>query len=402
MILPELWPTYYSKSKDTFVWDLNNKRYIDMTCLVGQSPLGYTNSELNRYLKKIIDKGNITSLNCPEEVDLTRKLIEIHKWADLAKYTRSGGEANALAIRIARAYSSNDNVAICGYHGWHDWYMAANLSNKNQLSSHLFKQLETTGVPKKLKNTTFKFEYGDFDEIIKLHRKFKLGVVKMEVCRNNLPDIDFLSKVRNFTKKNNIVLIFDECTTGFRYNYGGVHLTTGIYPDIAIFGKALGNGYAINAILGKRKIMQKAKKAFISSTFWTERIGFSAAIKNLEILKRDKSWKKLNSNGSYLREQISKILTKSELEFNINSFPPIVSFSLRKDNELFKSFFAKEMLKEKILATNIIYLNIYHTKKVIDKYIISFRKVLKKFKKLNKKKKYNWVCKNFYINRTKD
>ena len=402
MILPELWPTYYNKSKNTSVWDLNNKKYIDMTCLVGQSILGYTNSELNKYLKKIIDKGNMTSLNCPEEVELTKKLINIHKWADQAKYTRSGGEANALAIRIARAYSSSDNVAICGYHGWHDWYMAANLKNNNQLSSHLFKYLEPSGVPKKLKNTTFKFDYGDFEKIKRLHHKFKLGIVKMEVCRNNLPNKDFLVKVRNFTKKNNIVLIFDECTTGFRYNYGGVHLTTGVNPDIAIFGKALGNGFAINAILGKKKIMQKAKKSFISSTFWTERIGFSAAIKNLEILRKNKSWEKLNSNGNYLRKKISELFIKMGFEFKINSFPPIVSFSLKKNNELFKSFFAKEMLKERILATNTIYLNIYHTKRVVDHYINKFEKILKKFQKLDKKKRPQWVSKNFYINRTKD
>ena len=344
----------------------------------------------------------MTSLNCPEEVELTKKLINIHKWADQAKYTRSGGEANALAIRIARAYSSSDNVAICGYHGWHDWYMAANLKNNNQLSSHLFKYLEPSGVPKKLKNTTFKFDYGDFEKIKRLHHKFKLGIVKMEVCRNNLPNKDFLVKVRNFTKKNNIVLIFDECTTGFRYNYGGVHLTTGVNPDIAIFGKALGNGFAINAILGKKKIMQKAKKSFISSTFWTERIGFSAAIKNLEILRKNKSWEKLNSNGNYLRKKISELFIKMGFEFKINSFPPIVSFSLKKNNELFKSFFAKEMLKERILATNTIYLNIYHTKRVVDHYINKFEKILKKFQKLDKKKRPQWVSKNFYINRTKD
>ena len=148
--------------------------------------------------------------------------------------------------------------------------------------------------------------------------------------------------------------------------------------------------------------MQKAKKSFISSTFWTERIGFSAAIKNLEILRKNKSWEKLNSNGNYLRKKISELFIKMGFEYKINSFPPIVSFSLKKNNELFKSFFAKEMLKERILATNTIYLNIYHTKRVVDHYINKFEKILKKFQKLDKKKRPQWVSKNFYINRTKD
>jgi glutamate-1-semialdehyde 2,1-aminomutase len=402
IILPELWPTYYSKSKNTYVWDLNNKKYLDMTCLVGQSPLGYSNKRFHDYLKKIVDNGNMTTLNCSEEVLLTKQLLKIHPWANQAKYTRSGGEANAMAIRIARAYASSDNIAICGYHGWHDWYLATNLNNKNNLSSHLFKNIQALGVPKKLKNTTFNFDYGDFENLKSLHKKFKLGVVKMEVCRNSLPDIKFLRKVRDFTKKNNIILIFDECTTGFRYNFGGVHLTTGINPDIVIYGKALGNGFAINAILGSKKVMNSAKKSFISSTFWTERLGYAAALKNLEIMFKNKTWNLLNKNGNYLRSQIIKIFKKENIKLKINSFPPIVVFSPIKDSDLFKNFLSKEMLKSNILATNTIYLNIHHTKILAENYIKKLHIILKRFNKLDKKKSYKWKSKNFYINRTND
>ena len=261
-ILQRDWPSYFKTAYDTHVVSIDGKKFIDMTCLVGQNTLGYRNKELNQYLKKIIDQGNMSSLNCPEEVDLTKILLDLHRWADMAKYTRSGGEANAMAIRIARCYSKNQNVAICGYHGWHDWYLAANLKNKNQLKKHLFGNLASRGVHKNLKNTVFQFNYGNLSELKKITKKNNIGIVKMEVCRNKLPDINFLKEVRNFTKKNNIVLIFDECTTGFRYNLGGVHLITGINPDLAIFGKAIGNGYAINAIIGKKKNYGCCKRFF--------------------------------------------------------------------------------------------------------------------------------------------
>lgn len=401
MILPGLWPTYFNKAEGTYVFDLENKKYLDMTCLVGQSTLGYSNKKLESYIKKIISKGNISSLNCPEEVELTKKILKIHRWADVAKYTRSGGEANALAIRIARCSSKTDNIAICGYHGWHDWYLAANLKNKKSLNSHLFENLHSTGVPKKLINTVYQFNYGNITQLQMLHKKYKIGIIKMEVCRNTFPNINFLKAVRKFSKDNNIILIFDECTTGFRYNLGGVHLKTGINPDIAIFGKAMGNGYAINAVIGSKKIMLAAKNSFISSTFWTERIGFAAALKTIEIMEKTNHWKKLNKNGEYLRSSLKKIFEKNNLDYYINSFPPIITFGLKQENNLFRSFLSKEMLKKNILATNVCYVNIFHTHKLADIFLKNFDFVLRKYKTL-KKKKYKWLGKNFYINRTKD
>jgi glutamate-1-semialdehyde 2,1-aminomutase len=401
MISPNHWPTYFKKARNTNVTSLDGKIFLDMTCLVGHNTLGYGNTELNRYIKKVIDYGNMTSLNCPEEVDLTKSLLKIHKWAHMAKYTRSGGEANALAIRIARCSSKNDNVAVCGYHGWHDWYLAANLKKKKNLKNHLFENAPVKGVPKKLKGTTFQFEYGDISQLKKINKKNKIGIVKMEVCRNNLPNIKFLKEIRKFTKKEKIILIFDECTTGFRYNYGGIHLTTGVKPDLAIFGKAIGNGHAINAVIGKKEIMIAAKNSFISSTFWSERVGFAAALKTLEIMKKKKHWIILNRNGNYLRKKLKEILNKSDFDYQINNFPPIVTLSLKKNNNLFKSFLTKEMLKKKILATNIFYINIFHTKHKVDKFLKHFEIILKKFKNL-KIKKYDWVGQNIYIDRAKD
>ena len=288
------YPIYFSKCKGSYIWDLNGKKYLDMYLMgVGTNILGYNNEKVNQAVNKVIKTGNMSSLNSLEDYKLAKELIKINKWAGMVKFARTGGEANAIAVRIARASNKKDIIAFCGYHGWHDWYMAANLRDNNQLSSHLFKYLEATGVPKKLKNTTFKFDYGDFEKLKKIHHKYKLGIVKMEVCRNNLPNKNFLTKVRNFTKKNNIVLIFDECTTGFRYNYGGVHLTTGVNPDIAIFGKALGNGFAINAIIGKKKLCRKLKNLLLVVLFGQKELVPSRVLPQLGSWKRKNRGKKL-------------------------------------------------------------------------------------------------------------
>ena len=177
------------------------KKYLDMMCYVGQNSLGYNNTYVDRAVINAIKDGNMTSLNSFEEIELSELLCKIHPWANVSKFCRSGGEANALAIRIARAAAKNDKVAVCGYHGWHDWYLSINLKNKNNLNQHLLPGLEPIGVPKNLKNTVFTFNYGDINKLHKLIKKEKIGVIKMEVTRSSLPDISFLKEVRELANK---------------------------------------------------------------------------------------------------------------------------------------------------------------------------------------------------------
>ena len=377
MFLPDYWPSYYLKSKGIYVWDLDKKKYIDMIFAVGTNTLGYANSVIDQAVIKSIKFGNMTTLNCPEEVELSKKLISIHKWAEMSKFCRSGGEANAIAIRIARAASKKTNVAVCGYHGWHDWYLSANLIDK-KLNNHLLPNLKPIGVPKELKNTVHTFDYNNIEQLKNLVIKKNIGVIKMEIGRNNLPNIEFLKSVRKLSIEKKIVLIFDECTTGFRRNLGGLHLTTGVNPDILLLGKALGNGYAINAILGKKKIMLKAQESFISSTFWTERIGFVAALKTLELMEKKRPWETICKNGRYLKAEWQRIAKKNNLQININGIDAIISFSFTsKNNLLYKTFITQEMLKRGILASNLIYLSIDHSKKIIDHYIKNLDDVFK-------------------------
>ncbi len=383
IFLPDKWPSYFSKSKGCYVWGLDKKKFIDMSIMsVGTNILGYGNTIVDEAVKKTVIKGNMSSLNCPEEVFLAEKLVEMHPWAEMVKFARTGGEANAVAIRIARAASGKDKIAICGYHGWHDWYLAANIKNKKNLNQHLITGLNPFGVPKALKNTIFTFSYNNYSELENLVNKEKeIGVVKMEVARNFRPKNNFLKKIKKLCEEKNIVLIFDECTSGFRETYGGLHLKYNVEPDIAIFGKALGNGYAITAIIGKKKVMETAQNSFISSTFWTERIGPSAALATLKVMKKEESWKKITKIGKSVKLGWKKLASKYKLKISVSGLDPIPNFSfISEDDAYFKAFLTQEMLRKNYLAINSIFISTTHKKNVISQYFQSLDRIFKRIK----------------------
>ena len=364
MFLPEKWPSYYSKASGCNVWDLDNNKFLDMTIMgIGTNSLGYANKEVDNVVRKVIDTGNMSTLNCSEEVKLAEKLIEINPWADMVRFARSGGEANAISIRIARAASGKDGVAICGYHGWHDWYISVNHNNsKDQLSNHLLPGLEPLGVPKSLKNTVHPFKYNDFDELINIVEKNEIGVIKMEVMRNFGPTNNFLKNVRDLATRKGIVLIFDECTSGFRETFGGIFKKFEIEPDLAMFGKTLGNGYAITAVVGKKSVMDYAQKTFISSTFWTERIGPSAALKTLEVMERKKSWEVITNLGIKFRKEVQILAKKYNLSITFSAIPAVTSYKFNTKNALeYKTLISQEMLKKNILGSTHFYACTEHT-----------------------------------------
>ena len=320
----------------------------------------------------------MSTLNCPEEVLLAEKLIELHNWADMVKFARTGGEANAIAIRIARATSGKQNVAFCGYHGWHDWYLATNIKKNKNLNEHLLKNIPIKGVPKDLEGTIFPFKYNDYEELERLVKNKNIGVICMEVMRSQPPKNNFLKKVRALANKKNIVLIFDECTSGFRKNYGGLHKYFNVIPDIALFGKALGNGYAITAIVGKKNVMENAQKSFISSTFWTERIGPTAALATLEAMKKLKSWKKIDENGKKIVKKWLELSKKYNLKIEISGLPALCSFSFNhKNSQKYKTLITQEMLKKGFLASNAVYSCTAHTNYILEKYFWELEKVFK-------------------------
>ena len=379
MFLPEKWPAYFSKAKGCKVWDLDGNELIDMSIMgIGTNTLGYGHPEVDEAVMKTVKDGNMSTLNCPEEVYLSEKLIDMHPWADMVRFARSGGEANAIAIRIARAAAGKDNVAICGYHGWHDWYLSANLSDDKNLDGHLLPGLEPKGVPRNLKNTVFPFGYNQIDELEELVKKHDIGVIKMEVVRSTIPKNSFLQKVKNLANQRGIILVFDECTSGFRENFGGLHMKYDVEPDIAMFGKAMGNGYAITSIIGRRKIMDAAQSTFISSTFWTERIGPSAALKTLEVMEREKSWKKITNTGIQISNIWNKLAKKYNLPLITFGIPALIKMKFEsKFNLEYKTLIAQEMLKRGYLASNSVYVCTEHTQEIISEYEKALDEVFK-------------------------
>jgi glutamate-1-semialdehyde 2,1-aminomutase len=375
--LPELWPAYFSKAHGCTVWDLDDNALTDMSIMgIGTNTLGYGHPEVDAAVAKTVRDGNMSTLNCPEEVYLAERLVAMHPWAEMARFARTGGEANAIAIRIARAATGKSKVAICGYHGWHDWYLAANLGTENTLAGHLLPGLEPNGVPENLRGSVLTFNYNRIDELEALISTNELGAIMMEVSRNFGPEDNFLQKVRDLTTKHGIVLMFDECTSGFRQTFGGLHKMYGVEPDMAMFGKALGNGYAITAVLGKRSVMEAAQNTFISSTFWTERIGPTAALATLDVMEQTKSWEVITKMGQYITDQWNSIAKSTGIAIKTSGLPALTSFSVDSKFALeYKTLITQEMLKKSYLAGTSIYVATVHTKELIDRFITELEPV---------------------------
>lgn len=370
MFLPDQWPAYFSKSKGCKVWDLDGRELIDMSIMgIGTNILGYGHPEVDQAVCETVAAGNMSTLNCPEEVALAERLIEIHPWADMVRLARTGGEANAVAIRIARAASGRDKVAICGYHGWHDWYLAANLGDDENLAGHLLPGLEPNGVPAGLRGSVLPFMYNDFQGLKNLIDMHDIGVIKMEVFRNHPPQDNFLQKVRQLATDRNIVLIFDECTSGFRQTFGGLHKQYGVEPDMAMFGKALGNGYAITATIGRREVMEAAQSTFISSTFWTERIGPAAALKTLDVMEREKSWETITQTGNDIMSRWRALAVRHGLEITTGGLPALAGFSFADSKDpAYRTLITQEMLAQGYLAGTCVYVSTTHTPEIVNEF----------------------------------
>ena len=379
MFLPEGWPAYFSSAKGCTVWDLDGREYCDMGLMgVGTNTLGYGHPEVDAAVMETVQAGNMSSLNAPEEVALAERLVALHPWAEMVRFARTGGEANAVAVRIARAASGRDGVAICGYHGWHDWYLASNLGNERGLDGHLLPGLEPNGVPRALRGTVHPFAYNDLGALEGLLREREIGVIKMEVSRNAGPAEGFLQAVRGLADAHGAVLVFDECTSGFRETFGGLHLKYGVTPDIALFGKALGNGYAVTAALGRASVMEAAQTSFISSTFWTERIGSAAALRTLEVMERERSWERITQTGLLLRAGWEGLAATEGLAISVSGLPALSTMSFQVSDPLAaKTYMTQAMLDRGWLATTAFYASLAHADAVLEAYLTDLAPVFR-------------------------
>ena len=379
MFLPELWPAYYDSAKGCTVTDLDGNEYYD-TCFmgIGANVLGYCDPDVDDAVIQAIRKGSMSTLNAPEEVELANLLVELHPWSDMVRYTKTGGESLAVAVRIARAFTGKDVVLACGYHGWHDWYLAANLEKGDPLSYVHLSGLEPKGVPNNLADTVFIFDYNNTERFHELVERYQgqIAAVVMEPVRNIMPNEGFLEDIRNVTSNEHIVLIFDEVSSGFRICCGGAHLKMGVEPDIITLGKAMSNGYPMGAILGKGSVMEAAQSTFISSTYWTERVGLAAAIASIKKFKRLQVHDRLCEIGDKVSEFMVKTSEKYGINLEITGIKPLLHYEFKYPEPLlYKTFFTQEMLKRGFLASTAFYASYSHLDSVLEGYFEAVEEV---------------------------
>lgn len=379
MFLPDHWVSYYSKALGAEVWDLDGRRYVDMSInSVGTCPLGYADPDVNRAVIRAIEGGVMSTLNCPEEVELAETLCSLHPWAEMVRFLRTGGEAMAAAVRIARAATGRDRIAFCGYHGWHDWYLAANLHEDDALSGHLLPGLSPHGVPRSLAGSALPFATNRADQLedILLERRGEIAAVVMEPVRSSEPEPGFLERVRALASEHGAVLIFDEITVGFRLTLGGAHLLYGVDPDIAVFAKALGNGHPMAAVIGREAVMQAAQSTFISSTYWTERVGPVAALATIEKFKRVNASEHIARMGRRVQEGWLRDAEQAGLSVSVGGLPSLALLNFESENpEQSQTLFTQLMLDRGFLASKAFYPTWAHRDEHVDRYLEAVQEV---------------------------
>jgi glutamate-1-semialdehyde 2,1-aminomutase len=366
-ILPDQWPAYFSKAKGCNVWDLDGNEYIDMSIMgAGSNTLGYGHPEVDEAVRKAVDAGNISTLNCQEEVYLAEKLVELHPWADMASFASSEEDVNAIAVCIARSVAGREKVAICGYNSGR---LCANLDDDKKSDRYLLSGSESKDVSENLRETMYPFRYGNFLELEDLVKAYDIGVIMMEVSRTFTPEDNFLQKVRKLASECNIVLIFDENISGFRQSFGGLHKVYNIEPDMAVFGRALSNGYAISSVIGRKEIMGTSQSNFISSTFSAERISSAAALRTLEIMEKEKSWEIITQTGLDITARWKTLSDKYDLSITTSGLPALTNFAFDSANSLaYETLITQKMLDKGFLSGNSVYVCTAHSTEIVSSF----------------------------------
>jgi glutamate-1-semialdehyde 2,1-aminomutase len=359
------WPSYFSRCSGCEVWDLNDRRYVDFAGGVGAILLGYADPDVTAAVRRRLNLGTYCSLVNPQEVELAETLLGLHPWAGKVRYARGGGDAMAMSVRIARAATGRSGVAFCGYHGWHDWYLAANLGETDALNGHLLPGLEPRGVPRELKGTSVPFRYNDLaslDAALAQHGD-NLAAVIMEPMRSQLPQDDFVAKVAARCRAAGGVFVVDEVTSGLRYGFPGAMSRLGIEPDLAVYAKAMSNGFPFGAVVGRDAIMQAADASFISSSYWTDGVGPAAALAVLEKMQRLRVHETVWKQGGQLQAALRALAARHPpCKLTVGGMPatPTMTFGLGADTPLAQSLYVRKMLERGFLVASYYYVMLTH------------------------------------------
>lgn len=381
------WPAYFSRCSGCEVWDLAGKRYIDFAGGIGAVLLGYADPDVSLAVERRLALGTYCSLVTPDEVELAQRLLQLHPWAGMVRYARGGGEAMAMAVRIARSATGKSGVAFCGYHGWQDWYLAANLGDTHALDGHLLPGLDPAGVPRELKGTSKPFRYNDLasmEEALQLLAE-NVAAVVMEPMRSELPKDNFLQRVAQRCHDAGAVFIVDEITSGMRFGFPGAVAALNVTPDMVVYAKALSNGFPFAAIVGREDIMAAGDKSFISSSYWTDGVGPAAALAVLEKMQRLDIQKTMWSRGIGMTGRLKALAARfpeSRLEVGGMPVSPTLSFRLGDNSLKAKGFFCDRMLRKGFLVSSVIYLMYAHKDHHIESFLAAVGEVLSELEPL--------------------
>jgi len=371
MFIPSEWPVYYKKAKGCRVWDLDEKEYIDMSIIGGGSNvLGYGHPEVDEAVRLAVDQGSGSTLSCAEEVYFAEKLLEIHPWGNMVHFARSGDEANSLALQLAQAAINNNKIALCGYH----LNQTFNAYTKT-LSEDLSSGLRISNKPTALSDTVFSFNYNNFFELELFINKEDIGIIRVNIQHIQPSEINFQQKIKNLATQKGIILIFDECVSGFRQSFGGLHKIYNVEPDMVVFGNTMSNGYAIAAVIGKQEFMKVAQSAFIRSSFGGDRIGYSAGLKTLEVMEKIKACDIVTQTGLEVSKRWQMLGEKHGLSINVIGLPSVINFSFNSPCNLeYKAFITQKMLEKGFLVGGSFYPCIDHTQEIVDAYFFELEK----------------------------
>ena len=351
-------PLFAFKGSGQYLIDLDKNKYLDFVSALGAVSIGYSNKYINKKICQTIKKGIIFSLSHPLELKVAKLLKKIIPSAEMVRFGKNGTDVNSAAIRLARYITGRNKIAVCGYHGWQDWYIGSTSMN--------------AGIPKKIIEDTKRFEFNNIDSLEKLFKKNKYAAVIIEPLSSELPSNNFLSKIRKLCNKNKTILIFDEICTGFRVDIKGAQGIYKVLPDLTTLGKAMANGFPISALVGKKKYMKFMDKIFYSGTFAGEIVSLSASYETIKFMIKNKSINKNIENGLYFKDKFNSIIKKYKLEnyISLSGHPSWLFLKITNVNDdlkkKIKGIIMQQLIYNKVLFIGSFNINYSHTKNDID------------------------------------
>lgn len=367
-------PQFISKGEKGHVWDIDGNEYVDFVSGLLAVSLGYKFAPVDKAVINQMQLGVSFSLPTEIEYEVAKLLVEIIPSAEMVRFTKTGSDATSAAVRLARAYTKKDLIAVCGYHGWHDWYIGATTRN--------------SGIPSSVQDCTVAFEYNSISSLEKVvaENKGKLAAVIMEPMNAIFPNPGYLEDVRQLTSEKGIILIFDEICTGLRLAPGGAQEYFGVTPDMSVFGKGIGNGYPIGAVVGSKRIMCLSTEIFFSGTFGGEALSLVACKSVLEFVQKNSVVDDFRKKGTKIIDGVTSILNNTDMGHILSvSGHPSWSFMNIKGTQkyqslILKTLFLQEMFKRGCLILSSHNINFSHTDRDIEQLLLAYSEVVEQMK----------------------